>query len=39
MLRHLRTLFAALAVVGLLAAPATTAFAGSNIETLENIPD
>ena len=35
MLRHLRTLFAALAVVGLLAAPATTAFAGSNIGTLE----
>ena len=36
MLRHLRTFFAALAVVGLLAAPATTAFAGSNIGTLEN---
>ena len=35
MLRHLRTLFAALAVVGMLAAPATSAFAGSNIETLE----
>jgi len=36
MLRHLRTLLAALAVVGLLAVPATTAFAGSNIGTLEN---
>jgi hypothetical protein len=36
MLRHLRTLLAALAVVGMLAAPATSAFAGSNIETLEN---
>ena len=36
MLRHLRTTFAALAVVGLLAAPATSAFAASNIGTLEN---
>ena len=36
MLRHLRTLFAALAVIGLLAAPATTAFAGSNIGTIES---
>ena len=36
MLRHLRTLLAALAVIGLLAAPATTAFAGSNIGTIES---
>ena len=36
MLRHLRTLLAALAVVGMLAAPATSAFAASNIETIEN---
>ncbi len=36
MLRHLRTLLAALAVVGILAAPATSAFAASNIETIEN---
>jgi hypothetical protein len=36
MLRHLRTLFTALAVVGMLAAPATSAFAASNIGTLEN---
>jgi len=36
MLRHLRTLFAALAMVGMLAAPATSAFAASNTEMLEN---
>ena len=36
MLRHFRTTIAALAVVGLLAVPATSAFAGSNIETIEN---
>mgnify|MGYP001820322210 FL=1 len=36
MLRHFRTLLAALAVVGMLAAPATSAFAASNIETIEN---
>jgi hypothetical protein len=35
MLRHLRTLLAALAVVGMLAVPATSAFAGSNVELLE----
>jgi hypothetical protein len=35
MLRHLRTLLAALAIVGMLAAPATSAFAGSNIGTVE----
>lgn len=36
MLRHLRTLFAALAMVGMLAAPATSAFAASGTEMLEN---
>jgi hypothetical protein len=36
MLRHLRTAFAALAVVGMLAAPATSAFAASNVEMIEN---
>ena len=36
MLRHVRTLLAALAVVGMLAVPATSAFAASNIETIEN---
>ena len=36
MLRNLRTLLAALAVVGILAAPTTSAFAASNIETIEN---
>ena len=36
MLRHLRTALAALAVVGLLAAPATSAFAASNVELIEN---
>jgi hypothetical protein len=36
MLRHLRTLFAALAVVGMLAAPVTSAFAASNVELNEN---
>ena len=35
MLRHLRTLLAALAVVGMLAAPATSAFAGTNTGSLE----
>ena len=36
MLRHLRTLLAAFAIVGMLAVPATTAFAGSNVELVEN---
>jgi hypothetical protein len=36
MLRHLRTALAALAVVGMLAAPATSAFAASNVELIEN---
>ena len=36
MLRHLRTLLTALAVVGMLAVPATSAFAGSNVELVEN---
>ena len=36
MLRHLRTAFAALAVVGMLAAPATSAFAASNVDLIEN---
>ena len=36
MLRHLRTLLAALAVVGMLAAPATSAFAASNVEMIES---
>ena len=36
MLRHLRTLLAALAVVGMLAAPATSAFAASDVEMIEN---
>jgi hypothetical protein len=35
MLRHLRTLLAALAVVGLLAAPATSAFAANNVRLIE----
>jgi hypothetical protein len=34
--RHLRTLFAALAMVGMLAAPATSAFAASSTEMTEN---
>ena len=36
MLRHLRTLLAALAVVGMLAVPATSAFAGTNVDLIEN---
>ena len=36
MLRHLRTLLAALAVVGMLAVPATSAFASNNVELIEN---
>jgi hypothetical protein len=36
MFRHLRTALAALAVVGMLAAPATSAFAASNVELIEN---
>lgn len=36
MLRHLRTLLAALAVVGMLAVPATSAFAGTDVELIEN---
>ena len=36
MLRHLRTLLAALAVVGMLAVPVTSAFASTNIEGIEN---
>ena len=36
MLRHLRILFAALAIVGMLAVPATSAFASTNVETIEN---
>jgi hypothetical protein len=36
MLRHLRTLFAALAMVGMLAAPATSAFAASGTDLIEN---
>jgi hypothetical protein len=36
MLRHLRTLLAALAVVGMLAVPATSAFASTNVELVEN---
>jgi hypothetical protein len=34
--RHLRTLLAALAVIGMLAAPATSAFAASGVEMIEN---
>jgi hypothetical protein len=36
MLRHLRTLLAAFAVVGMLAVPATSAFAATNVELVEN---
>ena len=36
MLRHLRTLLAALAVVGMLAVPATSAFASTDVEMVEN---
>jgi hypothetical protein len=36
MLRHLRTLVAALAVVGVLAAPATSVFAASSVEMTQN---
>ena len=36
MLRHLRTLLAAFAVVGMLAVPATSAFAASDVELVEN---
>ena len=36
MLRHLRTLLAALAVISMLAVPATSAFASTNVELLEN---
>jgi len=36
MLRHLRTLLAAFAVAGMLAVPATSAFAASNVELVEN---
>jgi hypothetical protein len=35
MLRHLRILLAALAVIGMLAVPTTTAFAASDIEMIE----
>jgi hypothetical protein len=36
MFRHLRTLLAGFAVVSMLALPATTAFAGSNVNTFES---
>jgi hypothetical protein len=36
MLRHLRTLLAALAVVGMLAVPVTSAFAATNVDLIEN---
>jgi hypothetical protein len=36
MLRHLRIFLAALAVVGMLAVPTTSAFAGSGFEMVEN---
>jgi hypothetical protein len=36
MLRHLRTLLAALAVVGMLAVPVTSAFASTSVDLIEN---
>ena len=36
MLRHLRTLLAALAVVGMLAVPTTSAFAATSVELVDN---
>jgi hypothetical protein len=36
MLRHLRTTLAALAVVGMLAVPATSAFAATGVDLIEN---
>jgi hypothetical protein len=36
MLRHLRTLLAALAVIGMLAVPVTSAFAATSVEMVEN---
>ncbi len=36
MLRHLRTLLAALAVIGMLAVPVTSAFAATRVEMIEN---